>query len=98
VATLFVSLRDIDVIDVLPQQHSFNAKHFINNLLLPLGAKFSDLAGDIGRKNLLIHCDNSQCSQAKVSSALRRNTKGNAFRIGRILAISLCAMFTALGD
>jgi hypothetical protein len=70
VVPVFAIPRGFDAIDVLPQQPTFNTTHFISNLLLRLAAKFSNLAGDIGRRSLLIHCDNSQCSNAKVSSVL----------------------------
>jgi hypothetical protein len=58
---VFVKPKEIVVVNVLPQGTWFTAIDFVDNAIIPLVNRYSQPWGDIARRKLHLHFDNSKC-------------------------------------
>jgi histone-lysine N-methyltransferase SETMAR len=64
--TVFFNPRRFAVVDLLPQGATFDADYFVAQVIRPLHALHSTASGDIARRKLCLHFDNSPCHTAHV--------------------------------
>jgi hypothetical protein len=62
---VFFNPNEFAIVDLLPQDTSFTAVYFVNNVILPLAHQYSQQPEDIGRRKLHLHFDNSKCHTAR---------------------------------
>jgi hypothetical protein len=57
---VFFNPKEFAIVDLLPQDTSFIMVYFVNNVILPLVNRRTQQLGDIGRRKLHLHFDNSK--------------------------------------
>jgi hypothetical protein len=58
---VFFNPKEFSIVDLLPEDTSFTAVDFVNNMILSLTNRYAQQLGDIGRRKLHLHFDNSKC-------------------------------------
>jgi hypothetical protein len=61
----FFNPKEFTTMDLLPQSTSSTAGYFVNNVILPLANRHAQQLGDIGRRKLHQHFDNSKYHTAQ---------------------------------
>jgi hypothetical protein len=62
---VFLSPKEFAIMDLLPQDTSFTAVYFVNNMALPLANRHAQQLGNIGCRKLHLHFDNSKSQTAR---------------------------------
>jgi hypothetical protein len=57
---VFFNPKEFAMVDFLPQDTFFTAGYFVNNMTLPLANRHAQQLGDLGRRILHLHVDNSK--------------------------------------
>jgi hypothetical protein len=64
--TIFFNPHTFPVVDILSQDGHFTAQCFIDNVVIQLAQDYSTESGDIARRRLQLHFNNSRCDTATV--------------------------------
>jgi hypothetical protein len=65
ILTVFCNPKEFAIIDLLPQDTSFTAVYFVNNMILALAKRYVQQLGAIGHRKLHLHFDNSKRHTAR---------------------------------
>jgi hypothetical protein len=61
----FFNPKELAIMDLLPQDTSSTVAYFINSVILPLANRHAQHLGNIGRRKLHLHINNSKCYTAR---------------------------------
>jgi hypothetical protein len=62
---VFFNQKEFARVGLLPRDTSFPGVYFVNSVILPLAHRYAQQLGDVGRRKLHLHFDNSKCRTAR---------------------------------
>jgi hypothetical protein len=66
--TVFFNPNDFVIVNFLPQEDSFAAQYFIDQMVKPLSQEYSMKSVDFDRRSLRLPFDNSRCHTVEIAS------------------------------
>jgi hypothetical protein len=65
ILTVFLNSKEFALVNLLPHGAPFTAAHFVDNVIIQLPSQRAQQRGDIARRILHLHFDNSKCCTAR---------------------------------